>query len=101
MNFADALSSSQTAIGIAATATGNPFVGALSNFLLGQASFTAQLADLGMKIQDGTAKPQDYAEVVQAGGNILAGFGVLTGTVSPIYPFRYTQLCQDVSSGKS
>ena len=49
MNFADALSSTQSAIEVAATVTGNPFVGALSNFLLGQASFTAQITDLEIK----------------------------------------------------
>ena len=65
MNIADPISSSQSAIAIAAKATGNPFAGALVNFLLGQASFTAQIADLGAKIQKGTAKPEDYFEIAR------------------------------------
>jgi len=83
MNYADAISSSQTAIAIAAKLVGGPFAAGYVNFLLGQGSFTAQLADLGQKINDGTATPADYAEVVKSGGDIVFGLGVLTGFAKP------------------
>ncbi|WP_137895069.1 hypothetical protein [Ramlibacter sp. 2FC] len=84
MNFADAISTTQTAAALAARMMGGPFAAGFANFLLGQASFTAQLADLGQKIQDGTAMPSDYADVFQAGGNILTGLGVMTGLAGPV-----------------
>jgi hypothetical protein len=77
MNYADAISATQTATALAARTFGGPFAAGYVNFLLGQGSFVAQLADLGQKVEAGTATTSDYLDVFKSGGDILAGLGVL------------------------
>lgn len=62
---------------------GGPLGQAYATFLTGQNSWVASTADLVSKVDQGTARPEEYADVAVKTAQTLAAFGVLIG-VAPI-----------------
>jgi hypothetical protein len=52
---------------------------AAATYLTGQLALTTSMSDLAVKLQNGTATPEDVAEVSSKAATTLAGLGVMTG----------------------